>query len=96
LPLSMIRRILPRPFSAHLMHAGFHDCTHAYGLTIGGALKLINSAQPIHYRADNLLSALILKGDLKGFISKPIFFNQEIFTDQDHLSHVREKKTKDQ
>ena len=36
----MVTNLLPKPFSTHLKKAGFHDCTHAYALTLEGAKKL--------------------------------------------------------
>jgi glycosyl transferase family 25 len=90
----MINRILPRGYSAHLRKAGFHDCTHAYAVTLDAARKLIAAQTPVTYRADNLLSAMIMSGQMEGFISKNIFFEQEIFSNDEHTSHVREGETK--
>jgi hypothetical protein len=42
-------------------------------------------------RADNLLSALVLKGELSAFASKSFLFNQEVFTNISERSHIREK-----
>lgn len=94
LPANMINRMLPKPFSPSIQKAGFHDCTHAYALSLSGAKKLINSQTPIVHRADNLLSALVMKGELKAFISKQNLFNQEIFTDIADKSYIRESKLK--
>jgi glycosyl transferase family 25 len=90
----MINRILPRVFSSHLQKAGFHDCTHAYAVTLDTAKKLIAAQTPITYRADNLLSAMIMTGKVEGFISKDIFFEQEIFSNNEHTSHVRSRGAK--
>jgi glycosyl transferase, family 25 len=89
--IRMIRRRLPRPYSSHLKRAGFHDCTHAYAISLGGAKKLIAAQNPVIYRADNLLSALVLKNELNAFICHDQYFNQEIFTDATHRSHVRKQ-----
>jgi glycosyl transferase family 25 len=92
LPIKMINRMLPKRFSPSLMEAGFHDCTHAYALSLSGAKKLINAQTPVIHRADNLLSASVMKNELKAFICKSNLFNQEIFTDIADKSFVRERK----
>lgn len=91
IPLKMIRNMLPVNFSRHLWKAGFHDCTHAYALSLPGARKLVAKQTPVVYRADNLLSALTLNGELKAFASKRFLFNQEVFTDNTDRSQIREK-----
>ena len=89
MPASMLRNVLPRPFSSCLMKAGFHDCTHAYAISLEGAKKLLEAQTPVQFRADNLLSALVLKRKLNAFISKSNLFNQEIFSDITNKSYVR-------
>jgi glycosyl transferase family 25 len=44
-----------------------------------GAEKLLASQTPVVYRADDLLSSTIMKGELVAFITEPKFFDQEIF-----------------
>lgn len=75
----MVGNLLPRPYSPHLHKAGFHDCTHAYAITLQAAKKLRAAQSPIVYRADDLLSATIMKGELKAFVTDPKFFDQEAF-----------------
>lgn len=91
IPVSMIKRSLPHKYSSSLLKAGFHDCTHAYAISAAGAKKLIAEQTPVKYRADNLLTALILKGEMNAYASKSFLFNQEIFTDKTDKSHVRLK-----
>lgn len=91
IPRQMIRNRLPRSFSPHLWRAGFHDCTHAYAITNAGARKLLSAQTPVTQRADNLLSQLVLKGELKAYASKKFLFNQEVFTDHTDRSFIREK-----
>ena len=91
MPLKMVKNRLPKNFSPHLWKAGFHDCTHAYAISMNGAQKLLAAQTPVTYRADNLLSALVLKEELKAFASKKFLFNQEVFTDHTDRSHIREK-----
>ena len=85
----MVTNFLPKPYSAHLKKAGFHDCTHAYAVTIEGAIKLLAAQTPVVYRADDLLSSTIMKGDLKAFITVPKFFDQEIFHNAAIASEVK-------
>ena len=75
----MVSNLLPKPWSKHLKKAGFHDCTHAYAITLQAAKKLLVAQTPVVYRADDLLSATIMKGELKAFVTEPKFFDQEIF-----------------
>lgn len=89
IPVSMIKRSLPNKYSSSLMKAGFHDCTHAYAISRSAAAKMITAQTPVKYRADNLLTALVLKGELNAFASKQCLFNQEIFTDTAGKSYIR-------
>ena len=75
----MVGNLLPKPYSPHLRKAGFHDCTHAYAITLEAAKKLRAAQSPVVYRADDLLSATIMKGELKAFVTDPKFFDQEVF-----------------
>ena len=85
----MISNLLPKPYSTHLKKAGFHDCTHAYAITLPAAKKLLAAQTPIIYRADDLLSATILKGELNAFVTNPKFFDQEAFHNTAITSEIR-------
>ncbi len=85
----MVNNLLPRPYSAHLKKAGFHDCTHAYAISLEAAKKLLAAQTPVVYRADDLLSATIMKGELNAFITQPKFFDQEIFHNTAIGSEIR-------
>ena len=85
----MISNLLPKPYSKHLKKAGFHDCTHAYALTLEGAKKLQAAQTPVVYRADDLLSATNMKGELNTFVTEPKFFDQEGFTNQQMISEIK-------
>ena len=85
----MVSNLLPKPFSAHLRKAGFHDCTHAYAITLEAAKKLRAAQSPVVYRADDLLSATIMKGELKAFVTDPKFFDQEVFHNIASGSEIR-------
>lgn len=87
----MVSNLLPRPYSNHLRKAGFHDCTHAYAVTLEAAKKLLVAQTPVVYRADDLLSSTIMKGELNAFITQPKFFDQEIFHDSGIISEVKDQ-----
>jgi glycosyl transferase, family 25 len=85
----MVSNLLPKPYSKHLKKAGFHDCTHAYAVTLEAAKKLLASQTPVVYRADDLLSATILKGELNAYVTEPKFFDQEIFHNASITSEIK-------
>lgn len=85
----MVSNLLPKPYSRHLKKAGFHDCTHAYAITLPAAKKLLAAQTPVVYRADDLLSSTIMKGELKAFVTEPKFFDQEIFHSAAVASEIR-------
>lgn len=85
----MVSNMLPEKYSAHLKKAGFHDCTHAYAISLSGAKKLLAAQTPVVYRADDLLSHIILKGELNAFVTEPKFFDQEIFHNTQTTSEIR-------
>lgn len=86
---TMVSNLLPKPYSKHLKKAGFHDCTHAYAVTLNAAKKLLAAQTPVVYRADDLLSHIILKGALNAFVTVPKFFDQEIFHNTNTVSEIR-------
>jgi glycosyl transferase, family 25 len=85
----MVTNLLPKPYSSHLKKAGFHDCTHAYALTLQAAKKLLAAQTPVVYRADDLLSSTIMKGELEAFVTEPKFFDQEIFHNAAFVSEIQ-------
>ncbi len=85
----MVNHLLPKPYSQHLKIAGCHDCTHAYAITLQAAKKLLKAQTPVVYRADDLLSSTIMKGELKAFVTVPKFFDQESFHDAAIPSEIR-------
>lgn len=85
----MVTNLLPKPYSTHLKKAGFHDCTHAYAVTLQAAKKLLAAQTPVVYRADDLLSSTIMKGELEAFVTEPKFFDQEIFHNTAFVSEIQ-------
>ena len=88
--LTMVKHLLPKPYSQHLRKAGFHDCTHAYAVTLEAAKKLLPLQSPVVYRADDLLSSTVLKGSLNAFVTVPKFFEQELFNNPAIASEIKE------
>jgi glycosyl transferase family 25 len=89
MPYSMVKNLLPKTFSPNLMRAGYHDCTHAYAVTLAGARKLLALQTPVQYRADNAISYLVLKKEINAFAGKPPLFHQEVFIDNSSKSYIR-------
>lgn len=85
----MVNNMLPKIYSRHLKKAGFHDCTHAYALTLEAAKKLFEAQVPVAYRADDLLSNMNMKGQIKTFVTTPKFFDQEVFHNHSLTSEIR-------
>ena len=71
-----INHYFPITLSPHIARAGFHDCTHAYAISLNGAKKLLAHQQPVRFYPDNLLSHLICTGKINGYIARPKLFNQ--------------------
>jgi len=87
--VTMVNNLLPKKISPHLKKAGFHDCTHAYAVTLEAARKLAAAQRPVVYRADDLLSYHIMRGEIKGFVTEPKFFDQEAFHNSQLQSEIR-------
>ena len=66
----------PTPVNDNIAIAGFHDCTHAYGVTIAGAKKIIEMQTPVAFNPDNLLAYMISSKLLDGYICRNRLFNQ--------------------
>jgi glycosyl transferase, family 25 len=89
---TMVKNMLPRPYSTHLKKAGLHDCTHAYAISLQAAKELLAAQSPVVYRADDLLAALCLKGQLNAFVTEPKFFDQECFYSPEKVSEIKDDR----
>ncbi len=87
----MVKNMLPQYYSEHVKKAGYHDCTHAYAITGETASHLILKQKPIVFNADTLLSDVILKGEIKAFVTNPQFFVQEIHLNPQHPSIIHQQ-----
>ncbi|HVK96733.1 MAG TPA: glycosyltransferase family 25 protein, partial [Flavisolibacter sp.] len=72
-----ISNLYPQRFSDHLYEAGNHDCTHAYGITLSAAKKLVKLQQPISYVADHLLAYACTSEIINSYIILPKIINQQ-------------------
>lgn len=64
------------PLSKHIKNAGFHDCTHAYAITLQGAQKIINLQSPIQLKSDTALSFAVTLNKVIAYIAIPKIFDQ--------------------
>ncbi len=72
----MFKYYYPIKISEHIAIAGFHDCTHAYAVTLEGAKKLLQQQTPVYFNADNLLSYMVTNRKINGYICRPKLFSQ--------------------
>ena len=84
----MVSNLLPKPYSAHLQQAGFHDLLHAYGISLSACKKLIPAQTPVVFNADPLISHLVMNGEIRAFITRKKLFTQEQFLDPGHRSFI--------
>jgi glycosyl transferase family 25 len=71
------RNLFPRPYSNHLVYAGYHWGTHAYSVTLNGARKILGYQQPITREADNILAELCKYELIKAYSFKNHVFVQD-------------------
>ncbi|GAC1379611.1 MAG: hypothetical protein NVSMB45_01920 [Ginsengibacter sp.] len=83
-----INNLFPKEISRHIYTSGFHDCTHAYGITFEGAKKLVAMQTPISYYPDNLLAFAATNKILKAYISLPKLIDQEYQVGMSSQSYV--------
>lgn len=66
----------PEKITSKVSVAGFHDCSHSYGVTLAGAKKILEDPMTGSFHSDNLLSYLIMRKKLKGYLVRPKMINQ--------------------
>jgi glycosyl transferase family 25 len=72
-----ITNLYPKKVTTHLCKAGYHDCTHSYGLTASAAKKLLDLQTPISFLPDNLLAYAATNEIIKAYITQPKIINQQ-------------------
>jgi glycosyl transferase family 25 len=84
-----IKHLYPEKITEHIYSSGYHDCTHAYGITLSGAQKLIKLQTPISYIADNLLAHAATNEIISAFIIHPrIIYQQYQLTTETTYSYL--------
>lgn len=71
-----ISNLYPREITKNLYAAGYHDCTHAYAITISAAKKLLQLQTPISFLSDNLLAFAATNKLLNSYIIMPKIIDQ--------------------
>ncbi len=86
-----ISNLYPRQIAKNLYTSGYHDCTHAYAITISAAKKLLQLQTPISFLSDNLLAYAATNKVLNGYIIMPKIIDQLSVVDVNHdHSYVNE------
>lgn len=70
------KRRYPREFSEHLELSGYHLGTHAYGVSSGGAEKLLRYQTPVSREIDIAFADLCMYGFLNAYSLKNRLFSQ--------------------
>jgi glycosyl transferase family 25 len=84
----MVSNLLPKPYSKHLLKAGFHDLLHGYAVSHTACKKLVEAQTPVVFNSDPLVTYLIMNGRLNAFITRPQFFTQSMFIDPAQKSFI--------
>lgn len=72
----MIGNLYPKKISEHIYKAGYHNCTHAYGITKEAAARLSALQTPISFVADHLLAYAATNEMVKSYIILPKIIDQ--------------------
>jgi glycosyl transferase family 25 len=69
-------RLYPSKYSEYLKNAGYHQGSHAYGITLEGGQKLLEKNKKIAATYDALLGQAIVENVINGFLVKENIFIQ--------------------
>jgi len=83
-----IRNLYPKKIGRYLSQAGYHDCTHAYDLTLAGAEKLLALQTPISFFPDNLLAYAATNEIVRAYIIQPKLINQQYQVGTTSVSYI--------
>ncbi|MBB1286736.1 glycosyltransferase family 25 protein [Flavisolibacter sp. BT320] len=83
-----IRNLYPKKMGLYVSKAGYHDCTHAYGLTLSGAKTLLQLQTPISFFPDNLLAHAATNALVKAYIIQPKIINQQYQVGTTSVSYI--------
>lgn len=85
-----ISNLYPKRMGKVLYKAGYHDCTHAYGLTLSGAEKLLRLQTPISFFPDNLLAHAATNEIVDAYIIQPKIINQQYQVGTTSVSYINQ------
>jgi glycosyl transferase family 25 len=85
-----IRNLYPKKIGQYVSKSGYHDCTHAYGLTRSGAEKLLALQTPISFFPDNLLAHAATNELVKAYIIQPKIINQQYQVGTTSVSYINQ------
>lgn len=85
-----IRNLYPKKIGRYVSKAGYHDCTHAYGLTRSGAEALLQLQTPISFFPDNLLAHAATNELVKAYIIQPKIINQQYQVGTTSVSYINQ------
>jgi glycosyl transferase, family 25 len=74
---TMINHLYPVQFGEHVYQSGYHDCTHAYGLTLQGAETLLALQTPVSFFPDSLLAYAATNKLVNAYIILPRMIDQQ-------------------
>lgn len=87
----MVKNLFAKPYSRHLLKAGYHDLLHAYGMSLRAAEVMVQLQTPIAFNADPAVAWAVSNGMLNAFITTPQIFMQEVQLNPDtYVSIVKE------
>lgn len=83
-----INHLYPKKIGRYLYRSGYHDCTHAYGLTYSAAQKLLALQTPISFFPDNLLAHAATNKIISAFVIQPKLINQQYQVGTTSVSYI--------
>jgi glycosyl transferase family 25 len=83
-----IKNLYPKKIGRYVWKSGYHDCTHAYGLTLSGAKKLLALQTPISFFPDNLLAHAATNRIVRGYVIQPKLINQQYQVGTTSVSYI--------
>ena len=85
-----IHNLYPKKHGRFVYKAGYHDCTHAYGITRSGAEKLLSLQTPIAFFPDNLLAHAATNEIVAAYVIQPKLINQQYQVGATSVSYINQ------
>ena len=67
----------PSPYKEHIWNSGLHAGTHAYSITKKGAAKMLKVNFPVVMNADQAITYLHQKNEMKCYVTVPLIFRDD-------------------